>query len=421
MLNMRTTRNGGANRWRPGKRIAIIGGGPGALSAAIALTGEGFDVRVYEKFPSVTDRQGSHVLLSSPVLAIIRSYGIDISDWNHRCEMHFRNNRGRTRAILPFNEDVETKLGIQGWFHGVTRSTIFQQMYDLLSPEVIITNQEFTEYKEEDDSTITAYFKSGLEVTCDVLIGADGLRSKVSAQAFGDSDIFHTGTRVWLGKCPWKEGLPTGVAHLHHSWQYQASWHPMVNDGVRGIQWWAVEASYEGKPGPVTAEERKAHFTNMLQDFCDPIPELLIERTNLEDVYCWEVYNRPSLKKWSKGRAVCIGDAVHPVSPYAAYGMGMAIEDGYFIGKFLKGVDLQDEEQVTKGFEAFEQQRVDYVNGNVEFARGLGTVFHRLPWPVAKVRDLAYDYTPILASNLTKGYLESATKESMALTELHVV
>ena len=416
-----TTRNVG-QRWRPGKRIAIIGGGPGALSAAIALSSQDFDVRVYERFSSITDRQGSHVLLSSPVLAIIRCYGIDIKDWNHRTEMHFNNYQGRTRAILPFNEDVETKLGILGWFHGVTRSVIFQEMANLLDPNSIFVNEEFTEYGESDDSTITASFKSGLEVTCDILIGADGLRSKVSAQTFGSSGIFHTGTRVWLGRCEWMDELPDGVSHLHHNWQYQASWHPMVNHGVREIQWWAVEASYEGKPGPVTAEERKAHFANMMQGFCHPMPEILTRRTELENnVFCWEVYNRPSLKKWSKGRVVCIGDAVHPVSPYAAYGMGMAIEDGYFLGKFLNGVDLRDSKQVAKGFDAFEEQRVDYVNGNVEFARSLGTVFHRLPWPVAKVRDLAYDYTPVLASNLTKGYLESAEKECMALTELHVV
>lgn len=35
-----------------------------------------------------------------------------------------------------------------------------------------------------------------------------------------------------------------------------------------------------------------------------------------EQVFAWDIYNRPSLQKWSKGRVVCLGDAVHPVSPY---------------------------------------------------------------------------------------------------------
>ena len=270
-------------------------------------------------------------------------------------------------------------------------------MADLLPAGTVILNEDFTEYTElpEDGNHEGAspestngkeaelHFKSGLKVTCDILVGADGISSKVSAQAFGDPKIFHTGARVWLGWCDWIDTIPSGAGICHHSWQYQASYFAMVNHGHKSLQWWPVEASSEGDPAPKTVEDRRKHFDIILEDFCEPMPSV-IGNTNLEtDLFCWEVYQRPSLKKWSNGRVVCLGDAVHPVSPYAAYGMGMAIEDGYFLGKALDGVDLKDMQQVEKGFKAFEAQRVDYVNGNFEFARNLGTIFHRLPWPVA--------------------------------------
>jgi 2-polyprenyl-6-methoxyphenol hydroxylase-like FAD-dependent oxidoreductase len=85
------------------------------------------------------------------------------------------------------------------------------------------------------------------------------------------------------------------------------------------------------------------------------------------------------MKKWSKGRIVCVGDAVHPVSPYAAYGMGMAIEDGYYLARALEGVDLRDLRVFSAGFEIYEKQRIDYVTHNMEFARFLGRMFHGLP------------------------------------------
>jgi 2-polyprenyl-6-methoxyphenol hydroxylase-like FAD-dependent oxidoreductase len=115
-----------------------------------------------------------------------------------------------------------------------------------------------------------------------------------------------------------------------------------------------------------------------------------------------------------------VGDAVHPVSPYAAYGMGMAIEDGYYLAKYLNGVDLRDLEAVSAGFELYEQQRVDYVNHNMEFARFLGRVFHGVPWPLAKLRDLVFDYTPFLSRYLEKGYLQKAEEETLGLKELQV-
>jgi hypothetical protein len=65
-----------------------------------------------------------------------------------------------------------------------------------------------------------------------------------------------------------------------------------------------------------------------------------LEATDFKTQVCrWEVFNRPSMKRWSARRVVCVGDAVHPVSPYAAYGMGMAIEDGYFLARALDGVE----------------------------------------------------------------------------------
>lgn len=127
------------------------------------------------------------------------------------------------------------------------------------------------------------------------------------------------------------------------------------------------------------------------------------------------------MKKWSKGRIACVGDAVHPVSPYAAYGVGMAIEDGYYLAKSLDGVDLRDLRAVSAGFEIYEKQRVDYVNHNMEFARFLGRMFHSLPWPLAKIRDLFFDYTPLLGNYLKKGYLQKAEEETMSLKELQVV
>jgi 2-polyprenyl-6-methoxyphenol hydroxylase-like FAD-dependent oxidoreductase len=78
--------------------------------------------------------------------------------------------------------------------------------------------------------------------------------------------------------------------------------------------WWVVEPSWEGKPIP---EDPKSYLIYILKDWEQPMPQFL-DATNFGTrVYWWEIYNRPSLKKWTKGRIACVGDAVHPVSPCA--------------------------------------------------------------------------------------------------------
>ncbi|EEP74742.1 hypothetical protein MCAG_05069 [Micromonospora sp. ATCC 39149] len=56
----------------------------------------------------------------------------------------------------------------------------------------------------------------------------------------------------------------------------------------------------------------------------------------------WVLRDREPLQRWSKGRVTLVGDAAHPTRSYAAYGAGMATEDGYFLGRSLSGIDLSD-------------------------------------------------------------------------------
>lgn len=403
--------------WRTGKRVAIVGGGPGSISAGLAFIKRGYDVRIYERQPECKAIGGA-VLLSTPVLAILRSFGLSPDEFGSYTVTYFKNKSGTERVRLPFNSEVERTMGIKGWHYGVLRSSIFKKMLELVPEGVIQSNHEFVSYSEKENG-IELSFENGYQVTADILIGADGIRSRVSRQAFGEPNLFHTGIRLWLAWCDHIPDIPPNYGVISHDFQHQASFFPMLHDGKPGFEWWVVEPSWDGKPVP---GDPKAHLTGILKDWAQPMPRFL-EATNFEtQVYRWEIWNRPSMKKWSTaGRVVCVGDAVHPVSPYAAYGMGMAIEDGYFLARALDGIDLRDLHAVHAGFELYEQERVDYVNHNMEFARFLGKMFHSIPRPFATLRDLVFDYTPVLSNYLKEGYLKKAEEETLRLKELQVI
>lgn len=402
-------------KWRPGKRVAVAGGGPAAISTALAFINRGYDVRIFERQPECKAIGGA-VLLCVPVLAILRSYGMNLDVVGDYTRTYFKNKQGLERVLLPFNPEVEKRMDIKGWHYGVLRSSVFGKMLNLVPEGVIQNNHETISYTERDD-IVEVEFKNGEKIEADILVAADGIRSKVSAQAFGDPKLFHTGIRLWLAWCDHIPDIPPRYGYVSHDWQYQASFFPMVHDGKPGFEWWVVEPSWEGKPVPTDV---KGHLTEVLKDWAQPMPRFL-DQTNFDtQVFRWEIYNRPSMKKWSTGRVVGVGDAVHPVSPYAAYGMGMAIEDGYYLAQSLDGADLRDQRAIDAGFEIYEKKRVDYVNHNMEFARFLGRMFHSLPYPLAVVRDLIFDYTPFLNRFLSRGYLEKAEEETMNLKELHV-
>ena len=99
---------------------------------------------------------------------------------------------------------------------------------------------------------------------------------------------------------------------------------------------------------------------------------------------------------WSKGRATLVGDAAHPTSPYAAYGAGMSIEDGYFLGRALRGVDLTDRAAVQRALQSYEEPRKPHTARQVQMAFVLGKIFHHAPAPLRPIRDFVFDHTPFL-------------------------
>ncbi|THW38172.1 hypothetical protein D6D22_06880 [Aureobasidium pullulans] len=247
-------------QWRPGRRVIICGGGPGAVSAGLAFLSRGFDVRIYEKQPECKAIGGA-VLLSTPVI---------------------RENMSRLTSRTAREISAPNSLSTvdKGWHREILRSSAFRQMLELVPKGVIHTGHVFDSYTEMDDG-VQARFTNGQSIEGDVLVGADGCRSSVSRQAFGDPRLFHTGIRLYLAWCDQITDAPPNYGTLYHDW-------------------------------------------------------------------------RPSMKKWSLGRIVCLGDAVHPVLPYTAYRIGMATEDGYHLARALDGIDLRRFPDVTTEFEIYE-------------------------------------------------------------------
>ncbi len=405
--------------WRRGRRVAIVGGGPGGISAAIAFNAAGYDVKVFER--SAKPRPlGGAVMISTPVMEILRSYGIDIvHNFASQTVTNFANHKGRPRVSLPFVKELELASGIPGWHYGILRSTACDKMMEVLNakaPDTIVGNHALESY-EETESGVTLHFTNVESVEADLLVGADGIRSAVSKQAFGEPDLFHVGLRVWLAWCEDVPGVDRDNGWIHHSRNVQASYFPMKHEGKPGFEWWIVERSGPNAPQPTDVE---AHMRNLLREF-PPVMRQFADRTDFSmNIFPWEIYNRSSLQEWCKGRVACVGDAVHPVSPYAAYGMGMAIEDGYVLARSFHGKDLSDPQVRQAAYAEYQAERVDYCNHNVEFARKLGYAFHRLPRPLSTLRDFAFDHTGILQKFVEKDYRATVSRILRALPELHV-
>ncbi|RTR53448.1 FAD-dependent monooxygenase [Pseudomonas aeruginosa] len=394
-----------------GKRIAIIGAGPGGIAAGVALTRAGYDVKVFERHPELRPLGGA-IILNATGIVILRSLGVRIDDVFAAGLPEFRRFDGRVRVNFDIDMELMAKAGVTGWQSGMMRSELYERLLEAAPANMIVTSHQFERYEENGDEVIV-HFDNGQSYAADLVIGADGIYSKVREQLWGASELKHLGIAVWLGWCE-LEGPDRKKIVLHHDHQYQMGYAPLRYKGKDCFEWWFVEKCAENQAEP---KDPAAYVRERIGHFAYPVPQILDATDTTHNLFRWVVKYRKPLKQWSRGRLTIMGDAAHPTSPYAAYGAGMAIEDGFFLAKYLAGTDLSDTQALERGLSRYDAQRVDYTNQTTAFARFLGRMYHGVPAPLNRLRDLFLDHSSLPGKMISKGVTEEAQSLLRAVLE----
>ena len=373
----------------PRGRVAVLGAGPAGMAAALGAIRAGHDVVVYERYREA--RPAGNILnLWPPPLKALRALGVDTEDLGAPTQSEFRNMQGKVRVNVKLDPEVRKEYG--GGFIGLLRPELYERMLAAIPEGVIRFNQQVDRI-EQDDRAVTLHFADGSTAEHDLLVGADGIDSLVRRTLWGDAPKREHRLHIFGGftfaDVP---GTEPNKCVLTHSRTVQGSWTSIRHKGRDGNQWWVLTATDPDAPAPA---DLKAAAARLAEGFPAPLPGL-IAATEQENVQRWVLRDRPALKQWSKGRATLVGDAAHPTSPYAAYGAGMSIEDGYFVGQALRGVDLTDLAAVQRALQSYEDPRRPHTAKQVQMAWMNGKVFHHTPRLLQPVRDFVFDHTPFL-------------------------
>ena len=368
-------------------RIAIVGAGPGGMATALAAHRAGFEVSLYERYSEVK-AAGNILNLWPPPQKVLALIGVDTQDLGAPADSSFRRADGKVRATVHLPQGVIDEYG--GGFIGLLRWGLYKRMLDSLPEGALKLGHEVTAIEDRGDRVVLR-FATQEPVEADVVVGADGLKSFVRRSLWGEQPIRHQRLHL-VGGYLFLDGPPPSDTVIMHDRTTQGSYSAIRHEGKWGYEWWVLEAFDPSRPFD---EDLHAFALTRARRFAAPLAEL-VEQTPREHLQRWEIRDRKPLKQWSKGRVTLAGDAAHPTSPYAAYGAGMSIEDGYFLAGELERVDLRDTAAVRAALQAYEDRRKPHTAKVSQQAFFTGFAFHRLPAPLRVVRDLVYDHTPLL-------------------------
>jgi salicylate hydroxylase len=363
-------------------QVAIVGGGIGGLTAAVALHARGANVTVFEQAEELREI-GAGISLNPNAALLLRRLGLHERLAHIGTPMSGLNVRTAHDELVVAAPPIVTSMHANPNFgHGYNvHRADFLRLLVAMQPEGTLHLGFRCTGVQESDSGVQLKFANGGSAQADCVIGADGIhsvirrelgvetrplsegimayRGLVSSQRLSGVTVFDEPT-VWIGSGRSFLCYPVACGQLIN----MVAFVPTDRD---------AEESWSA-PGDLDS------LASEYAGWASPVQQVIAA---LDETFRWGIYDRAPLPHWSSNRITLLGDAAHPMVPHVGQGAGQAIEDGFTLAVLLEGANKQE---VTERLNIYEKLRRERTRRVQAIARDAGR-FYRTEFPDAAARN----------------------------------
>ncbi len=252
----------------------------------------------------------------------------------------------------------------------------------------VVHGKQFVGAQTLSNGGVRARFADGSSAVGDLLIGCDGIHSRVRTAIDPKADkpryvpVLNTG-----GYIPgFRVDVPAGEFRMQFGTRCFFGWAP-TPDG--GIVWFAnppmVNEPKRGELSAIGDAQWRRRLHELMKGDVGPAHEIIDAAP--DQITAWPTYDLPMVEKWHNDQnMIIIGDAAHATAPSAGQGASMALEDAVILAQCLR--DCPDTTSAFVTFEALRRARVQKIvkhgnrGSNSKAAGPVGRVIRDLMLPV---------------------------------------
>ncbi|MDA4892554.1 FAD-dependent monooxygenase [Streptomyces sp. MS2A] len=336
-------------------RIAIIGGGMGGLTAAIALRRiAGLRATVFEQAAQLGE-VGAGVTVAPNAARVLDRLGVldGIRQAGAVPDGHgvYLNALGEVVTDAAWEDTSRQYRNI-----GMYRPDLIAALAAEVDPDTVRLGHRLVSVEAEDTGVRTR-FGNGAEEVFDAVIGADGIHSVVRQAVGQHPEPVYSGYIVYRGvvdaaRLPddWPMISQVWMGDSRHFMCYPLQQRRLFNF-VAGVP--SDRPLHGPWSGPADVAELAAEFAG---DGWDPRLRHFIGR--IEKTFWWGLFDHDPLTDWSRGPITLLGDAAHTMLPHQGQGVNQAIEDSMALATFLAAADdVSDIPEAFRRYTAVRMQR----------------------------------------------------------------
>jgi 6-hydroxynicotinate 3-monooxygenase len=335
-------------------RIAIVGAGLAGLTLAGLLHKQGYRVSVFEQ-SSQFDRIGAGIILGASIAKVIQRMGIlepyVAAGMKPDAFVSRKWDTGEVLNELIFDAEAETRFG--GPFVNIHRADLHDVLRSVVPGESIRFDHMLIG-AEPIGHAARLTFSNGKTAEADLVVGADGIRSRLRDAIFGVRPLRYIGSIAYRAIFPASRTAGISMRDCTKWWgpdRHALSYYVTARRDETYVMGAVPDTTWNANSVPVLQNHDR--FFDAFRNFH---PDLAMLIKAADEVQVLPICDLERNDKWSQDQVVLMGDACHAVRPYMAAGGSMAIEDAAILAEAINSHDTP-----RRAFAAYEKIRIPRV------------------------------------------------------------